>query len=438
NHYGNKTTLDTFYSLDTIKLREVSEDKVAAYVTKYKATLRRLAEDETLGDKALTEQFLKGIKHPRFRLRMKAALEGGYKDMSGLTRLIFQQVQLVLETLEDAKGYLEEPRGTGRSDKGFGTQRPTGKNLRKDHRTRRVPRDKQEIVCWKCGKKGHFASECTASTNTTSKDRKEVTCFNCKKVGHYASECPRKTGDKPSAPGSRSSFRPVISTSKPGSPYLLISLFSTDKAKAVEKTAILDTGAVFNIISQSLLAELEGLDIVNKLPCTLELVLGDGRIIQAEGKVSLTLRTRHPDTGGFFEFQDDFIVIAMEKSADHQIFIGYQTICQKDLFNFMKLPLDQGSEMIPDINLESWLWESKERIPEEESMILHGFSVGTELCAGIEKILEDFDHQMDGSESIPPLVIRLKPDAEFTAKSARRIPRARRAFVEKEVKDLLE
>ncbi|GKT37316.1 hypothetical protein ADUPG1_003300, partial [Aduncisulcus paluster] len=55
-----------------------------------------------------------------------------------------------------------------------------------------------------------------------------------------------------------------------------------------------------------------------------------------------------------------------------------------------------------------------------------------------EKILEDFDHQMDGSESIPPLVIRLKPDAEFTAKSARRIPRARRAFVEKEVKDLLE
>ncbi|GKT28418.1 hypothetical protein ADUPG1_000636, partial [Aduncisulcus paluster] len=51
NHYGNKTTLDTFYSLDTIKLREVSEDKVAAYVTKYKATLRRLAEDETLGDK---------------------------------------------------------------------------------------------------------------------------------------------------------------------------------------------------------------------------------------------------------------------------------------------------------------------------------------------------------------------------------------------------
>ncbi|GKT28904.1 hypothetical protein ADUPG1_000930 [Aduncisulcus paluster] len=69
------------YSLDTIKLREVSEDKVAAYVTKYKATLRRLAEDETLGDKALTEQFLKGIKHPRFRLRMKAALEGGYKDM---------------------------------------------------------------------------------------------------------------------------------------------------------------------------------------------------------------------------------------------------------------------------------------------------------------------------------------------------------------------
>ncbi|GKT25867.1 hypothetical protein ADUPG1_013167 [Aduncisulcus paluster] len=158
-------------------LREVSEDKVAAYVTKYKATLRRLAEDETLGDKALTEPFLKGIKPPRFRLRMKAALEGGYKDMSGLTKLIFQQVQLVLETLEDAKRYLEEPRALDALTR---VSEPKDQLIRTSAKT--IVRDVY-LVCWKCGKKGHFASECTASTNTTSKDRKEVTCVNYKKVG---------------------------------------------------------------------------------------------------------------------------------------------------------------------------------------------------------------------------------------------------------------
>ncbi|GKT33296.1 hypothetical protein ADUPG1_007254, partial [Aduncisulcus paluster] len=100
-HYGNKSALDTFYSIEAIKLKEITEDAVAKYVTRYKASLRRLSEEEVLTDKSLTEAFIKGIKHPRFRLRVKAALEGESFGMSGLTKVIFQQLHLVLETLED-------------------------------------------------------------------------------------------------------------------------------------------------------------------------------------------------------------------------------------------------------------------------------------------------------------------------------------------------
>ena len=44
--------------------------------------------------------------------------------------------------------------------------------------------NKKDIVCFKCGQKGHYANECRCSKN--------VTCFECHKVGHFASMCPSK------------------------------------------------------------------------------------------------------------------------------------------------------------------------------------------------------------------------------------------------------
>ncbi|GKT18901.1 hypothetical protein ADUPG1_011400, partial [Aduncisulcus paluster] len=262
-HYGNKSTLDTFYSLDAVKLKEINEDKVAAYVSRYKSILRRLAEDEPLSDKTLTEQFLKGIKHTRFRLRMKAALEGGYKDMSGLTRLIFQQVQMVLETLEDAKGYLEEPRRSRFTDKGFGNHDHKTSVKTSSKPTRRDSKSKsKDVTCFNCGKKGHYASECT------SKAKKDVTCFNCGKQGHYASECTSK--DKKTDGSYKGSFRPVINLSKPDSPYLEVFLTSGQQDKEISRQAILDTGAVFNIISERIYRDLCLKEKVKLQPCNLE------------------------------------------------------------------------------------------------------------------------------------------------------------------------
>ena len=44
--------------------------------------------------------------------------------------------------------------------------------------------------CYKCGKHGHFASNCKKKSV-----QKKDTCFRCNRVGHYANNCYAKTYD---------------------------------------------------------------------------------------------------------------------------------------------------------------------------------------------------------------------------------------------------
>jgi len=48
------------------------------------------------------------------------------------------------------------------------------------------------MSCYRCGRRGHFASECYAKTSVKSSGESEK-CFRCGRTGHFASECYAKT-----------------------------------------------------------------------------------------------------------------------------------------------------------------------------------------------------------------------------------------------------
>ena len=61
-----------------------------------------------------------------------------------------------------------------------------------------------EVTCYACQQKGHYANKCPNKTSSTGSPMDEVTCYACQQKGHYANKCPNKTSDdvapQPSSP----------------------------------------------------------------------------------------------------------------------------------------------------------------------------------------------------------------------------------------------
>ncbi|GKT37588.1 hypothetical protein ADUPG1_003526, partial [Aduncisulcus paluster] len=146
------------------------------------------------------------------------------KDIDTFTRVTFEQLALVLETMEDAKGHLNpyqsrSSTSTSKGTSGSYESRTTEARKKFHERTRR---------------------------NSTGSFNSEIVCFNCGQKGHIASKCPnpKKTSDK------RRYSMKAVSTSKPEAPYFTCNVWVKGFKEGREMKVLVDTGSDVNIIAE--------------------------------------------------------------------------------------------------------------------------------------------------------------------------------------------
>ncbi|GKT28364.1 hypothetical protein ADUPG1_000608, partial [Aduncisulcus paluster] len=93
-YFGHYSALDVLNILSKTKLTRVTEDAIAAYVKRYRSTIRRLDKDEILTEETIGKYFLKGIEHQAFKTRMEAALQKEKRSLANLTKVVFSQLQI--------------------------------------------------------------------------------------------------------------------------------------------------------------------------------------------------------------------------------------------------------------------------------------------------------------------------------------------------------
>ena len=80
----------------------------------------------------------------------------------------------------------DEPKPQASGGGKGGSQNKRKQNQAKDGQKKK---NKQDVECFSCGKKGHYASNCRAKPA----DRK---CFNCGQMGYHKDKCPHPPKEK--------------------------------------------------------------------------------------------------------------------------------------------------------------------------------------------------------------------------------------------------
>ncbi|KAI3514654.1 hypothetical protein L1887_13250 [Cichorium endivia] len=167
------------------KFLDLKKDKmtITEYNAKFRKLLsfaRRLAPDEA----TKVDQYVGGLPW-NYRLNFEAAtLEVAMRKA--------RKIEKTLEERDKERPQFANKRKESHDSRGKGTfdqkkQKFEGKSKGGETQNK----NKDEVVCFKCGDKGHFANACP----------KGFKCYNCGEVGHKASECTSK--EKGSSGGGR-------------------------------------------------------------------------------------------------------------------------------------------------------------------------------------------------------------------------------------------
>ncbi|GKT33685.1 hypothetical protein ADUPG1_002589, partial [Aduncisulcus paluster] len=127
----------------------------------------------------------------------------------------------------------------------------------------------------------------------------------------------------------------------------------------------------------------------------------------------------------------------MADNAPVDLIIGYQTILDKDLFQYLKIPVP-SRKTLKDVELDAWIWSPKDRLQQQNAEMTLGFLVEESMVEVVKPVLECFlTNESKASKKIPPLKIRIKKGEVFKTRACRRIPRAHKEFLKQEIKTLL-
>ncbi|GKT33392.1 hypothetical protein ADUPG1_007316, partial [Aduncisulcus paluster] len=237
----------------------------------------------------------------------------------------------------------------------------------------------------------------------------------------------------------RRSAKAVSLPSKAASPCLSTFLWCDNyKAKHSVQT-LLDTGAEENFISFKVVDRLQQNQSIRSSSVPISLELADGSNLDLQKKVKL--KAEFPELPGrkALCFAFSAYVMPMRSSSSHDLVVGFPLIQELDLFGYMRTHPSLQHKTIEDVSWELEELDHRRFIRKDELCTYHEVHISCEFQDELTEVLSELLGKVavEGGKKIPPMNIELKEGADFTLRSNRRIPRAYRDFLEKEIQDLL-